>query len=351
MLAPVSAGVDTLYLSLTGDMDQGAMRVLRELRDAAGDDDVTPFTLDDADGSLIVRPHGWRGFPLWLSSPRYELMLGAAPPFPAGYVQLHSAYIHTLGVDGAASDVVALLRRRLFRGVMGVTPSRIDVYADVQGWEPTEADFGRFVCRAVSRRLYSEPSEMHASGRRLSGLTFGRGDVVARIYDKTLELRSRGQTWPMAVWTNLDVEAPVWRIEFQYRRRALTTFGLRTLASVLSARQDLWEYGTRWLSLRTESGEAARRNWPESEAWVALRQVSIGSPRSELVRERVRGADELRLVRGFAGFASSLAARWDDQDLDAALRRAAPLVRRYLDERGVSFGHIVRMKRSRRPEL
>ncbi len=350
-LVAVAAGVDTLYLSLRGELDQGAMRVLNELRGATADDDRTPFTLDDRDGFLMVRPHGWRGFPYWLSSPRYELMLGAAAPFPAAYVQLHSAYIHSRGVEEAASEVVQLVSDKLFGGGVGVTPSRIDVYADVQGWEPTWDDYGRFVCRAVSRRQYAQDSEAHAAGRRLSGFTFGRGDVVARIYNKTLELSSRGETWPEAVWTEADRDAAVWRVEFQYRRKALTTFGLRSLSAVLAARQDLWEYGTRWLSLRRPTGEVARRNWPEADEWTSMRQLRIGAPRSELVRERVRGADEARLVRGLAGYASSLAARWLEDDVEALFRRAVPTLRRYYDERGESFGHVVRLKRSRRPTL
>jgi hypothetical protein len=348
----VAAGVDTLYLSLTGDLDGAAMQVLRRLREVTAHEDVTPFTLDDADGSLNLRPHGWRGYPLWLSSPRYELMVGAAPPFPAAYVQLHSPYIHTLGVDEAAAAVVELVRGKLFGGgTMRVAPSRIDVYADVQGWEPTIEDYGRFVCRAVSRRQFAQDSETHVAGRRLTGFMFGRGDVVARIYNKTIELQTRGETWPLAVWRGADPEAPVWRVEFQYRRKALTTFGLRTLPAVLAARQDLWEYGTRWLSLRMPCADAVRAHWPEAPEWAALRDVEIGAPRSRLVRDRVRGADEDRLLRGLGGYISSLAAAWNEPDMEQAMRRAGPRLHQYWNERGVTFGQLVRIKRSRRPGL
>jgi hypothetical protein len=287
-----------------------------------------------------------------MSSPRYELMLGAAPPFPAAYVQLHSSYIHTLGVDDAAEAVTDLLRRRVFRDErMAVLPSRIDVYADVQGWEPSHQDYHRFVCRASGRRQYDEPSEMHASGKRLTGFTFGRGDVVARIYNKTLELRRRGQDWPLAIWRGGDPDTEVWRVEFQYRRKALTSFRLRTLSEVLEARQALWEYGLQWLSLRTPTGDAARWHWPVAPEWEALRRVLLGSPQSPLVRDRVRGADELRLLRGLGGYISALGAAWDERDMEAAWRRAAPRLGHYFEERGVSFAQLVRIKRSRRPGL
>jgi len=349
-LTAVAAGIDTLYLSIRGEPDGLTLQTIRALRDSS-DDDATAFTLDERDGYLVLRPHGWRGYPLWLSSPRYELMVGASPPFPAAYVQLHSAYIHTLGVEDAVASVTDVLSRWLFPNGMAVVPSRIDVYADVQGWEPTHDDYRRFTCRAVGRRQYDEPSEMHSGGRRLTGFTFGRGDVVARVYNKTVELRRRGQTWPMAVWTDPDPEVPVWRVEFQYRRKALTSFRLRTVADVLAARQELWEYGTRWLSLRTPTADRVQAHWPVASEWEALRQVEIATPRSELVRERVHGADELRLLRGLGGYISALAAAWNEKDMDAAWRIASPRLRHYFAERGVGFAQLVRIKRSRRPAL
>lgn len=353
-LVSLAAGVDTLYLSVKGEIDGSAWRVLHSLREKArAEDDPVPFTFEDEDGSLVLRPHGWRGYPVWLSSPRYELMLGASPPFPAGYVQVHSAYIHSLGVDAAADTVTGILRRWLFRDSMSVVVSRIDVYADVQGWEPTHSDYRRFVCRAVTRRQFDAPAEiereMHSAGVSLSGYTFGRGDVVARIYNKTLELRRRGQDWPLAVWSAFDPERAVWRVEFQYRRKALKA--LRTVSDVLAARQDLWEYGTDWLSLRTPTRDPVRGHWPIAPEWEAVQAVRIGSPGSGLVRERVSRADETRLLRGLGGYLSSLAAGWYENDLDAALGRAAPRLRHYFTQRGVGFAQLVEVKRSRRPGL
>ena len=348
-VVPVAAGVDSLYLAVQGELDAATVHLLSALRDS-GDDEATTFALEEQDGFVQLRPHGWRGYPLWLSSPRYELMLGAAPPFPAAYVQLHSTYIHTLGVEEAAATVTHLLRRRFFSGdpTMTVVPSRIDVYADVQGWEPQPDDYQRFVCRARGRTQYDEPSRMHGGGTRLTGFTFGRGDVVARIYNKTVELRSRGQDWPLAVWSGHDPDADVWRVEFQFRRKALTPLRLHTLSQVLAARQGLWEYGMEWLSLRTPSGDHVKGHWPVAPVWGALRRVLIGSPCSPLVRERVRRANELRLMQGLAGYVSALAASWNIHSLAAALYCAEPRLEMYFNERGVDFAQLVRTKRSRR---
>jgi hypothetical protein len=61
-------------------------------------------------------------------------------------------------------------------------------------------DFPRFVCRAQRKWEFEADRQMHTGGRRLSGFTFGRGAVLPRIYDKTLELAVRGETWPQVIW-------------------------------------------------------------------------------------------------------------------------------------------------------
>jgi len=344
-LAAVSSGVDSLYVAVHGEMRTGTEAVFASMREMA-DDDAVAFDMGPEVGSFLLRLHGWRGYPIWLSSPRYELMLGAPKPFPVAYAQLHSAFIHTLGAEEAAAAVEQALRD--FVRIGRITVSRIDLYTDTQGWTPPH-DADRFVCRArKGTTYYDEPGEQFSSGRPLTGFKFGKGAVVARIYDKTLELRSRGETWPEVLWRGADASLPVWRVEFQFRREALGDCGLKTVADALGARDDLWEYGTRWLSLRTPTGSERRSNWPVAPEWEALRAVCMGMPRSALVRERVRTADERRLVRGFAGYASSLAAAWSDDDLDEVLRRAAPQVRRYLNERGTCFTDVARAKRRRR---
>lgn len=342
----LASGVDSLYASVPGELVDGVVRAL-EATKGLGDADGTVLTFREEDGHFLLRRHGWRGYPFWLSSPRFELFVGAAAPFPPVYVALHSAHIHTLGVEEAVADVQAQLAP-LLCGEVRLVPSRIDLYADVQGWQPRTSDFDRFICRGVRRRLYEQPRELHGSGRRLSGFVFGKGDVVARIYDKSLEMRVRGSTWPELIWQGCDATAPVWRVEFQFRRGGLRTFGVRHMDEALRGRQDLCEYGTRWLSLRKRSGDPRPRRWPETAAWVALRHTQLGSPRSGLIRERIRAADERRLVSGFVGYLSSLVAMSTDDQVDGAVRRAVPLAQKYLRDRGTDFADIAQRKRSTR---
>lgn len=344
----VSSGVDSLYVSARGKLVDGLLDWLGRMREMCCEE-ATPFAFDESEGYFLFRPHGWRRYAYWLSSPRFELMIGNSDPFPPVFIQLHAAFLHAVGAEVALGEAAVVLSKHLMPDGHQLSASRIDVYADTQGWEPTSRDFERFVCRGVRRRMYTNSEQqLHGFGQRVSGFTFGKLDVVARVYDKTLELATRGETWPSLFWRDADPMRRVWRVEFQFRRNALVSMRLRTPESAVEMRQSLWRYGTEWLSLRVPTGARKRSRWPEDPVWSCLREAEIGLPASELVRERIRGADERRLVSGFVGYASSLAALTDAGDVRSALDRAEPLAARYLLERGSSFSEVVKRKRAHR---
>jgi len=171
---------------------------------------------------------------------------------------------------------------------------------------------------------------------------------MARIYDKTLELKPRKADWPVALWKDPDPAQPVWRIEFQFRRDALRTFAIQTAADALALRQGLWDYATgQWLSLRTRDQDANRARWSEAPEWSVIREAQVGSPCSPLVRQRIRNADRLKLLQGFLGYASSLAAYGEEDEMERAFDDVIPDARRYLAERNTDFADITARKRGR----
>ena len=342
----LAAGVDTIHASVPGALRSGLRQELGGLRSQAGADGSAVDLGENPEG-FILKPHGWRGYPIWLRSARIELMLGAVDPFPPVFVQWHSPFIHAYGVETA----VAMVERWLSDAVMGVRGplrvSRLDLYCDFQGWAPEAQDLSDFSCRATRRRLFEVPRQAHLSGRSFSGFTFGKGDVVCRIYDKSLEMAGREQHWQEEIWRGRDPGQPVWRVEFQFRRRALRAFGLETLEHALRSRQGLWEYGLEWISLRRPGKDRNRSRWHEDPVWGELRRAELGSPSSPLVRQRVRAAAQERLVRGFIGYASALGALSTQDDLASVLRTAGSLATRHLQATGRDFEGLVDAKRDR----
>ncbi|MGA9775196.1 MAG: hypothetical protein WBU92_04675 [Candidatus Dormiibacterota bacterium] len=350
----LSAGVDTLHCSVRGELQDGLLVFLQALKEESQrTKELQVVTWGEQSLSVALRPHGWRSYPFWASSPNIEVAIGASPPFPPVFIQAHSAYLHSRGADQAVAEVSQWLDANVTRDepVLGI--SRLDLYCDLQGWSPVIEDFDRFHCRGVRRRAYSMPAQdqAHRRGRRPSGFVFGGGDLMGRCYDKTLELSVRGSDWPKALWVDWDQDQPVWRVEFQFRRRSLVSLGCSTPAEALAARQELWHYATQWLSLRTPTTDSNRSRWPEAPEWSVIRQAVVGSPTTPLVRDMVRSADELRIIRGLVGYASSLAALGAAPGLGAALARTVPGIPRYLERKGEDFADIVARKRRQRIEV
>src|SRR5256885_3464286 len=212
-------------------------------RRAQAEEEAVPFDFELTGQAFLLKPHGLRGYAYWLASPDFELLLGRSERFPAALVQLHSAYLHSLGVEWAVDLVEQLLRLEVFAGRPELAVSRVDLYADAMGWRLELADLDRFVCRGRSRRGFVDREQAFATGRRLTGFMFGRDALVARPYAKTVEIALRGVTWLPDLWGEHDGETPVWRLEFQYRRPGLVEFGLRSVDDVLAGVQDLWRYG------------------------------------------------------------------------------------------------------------
>ena len=82
----LTSGVDTIHASAPGALRPGLRQELGELRGQTGADGSMVDLGDNPEG-FILKPHGWRGSPIWLRSARIELMLGAVDPIPPVFVQ------------------------------------------------------------------------------------------------------------------------------------------------------------------------------------------------------------------------------------------------------------------------
>ena len=112
--------------------------------------------------------------------------------------------------------------------------------------------------------------------------------MVARLYDKGLEIVHSGKNWMHEVWADrLDVSAPVWRLEFQLRRQILAECSLTDPADVIAQRSSLWAYAMKWLSLREPIPGATRTRWPVADEWSHLTRSQVGAAHSPLVRKRI----------------------------------------------------------------
>ena len=166
----LSAGVDTLHCSVRGELQDGLLAFLEALKaEAQRTKEVQVVAWGEQSLSVALRPHGWRSYPFWASSPNIEVAIGGAAAFPPVFIQAHSAYLHSRGPDRAVAEISEWLAANVTRAepVLGI--SRLDLYCDTENWSPPMDNFDRFHCRGVCRRVYSMPAQDQA----LSAWEFG----------------------------------------------------------------------------------------------------------------------------------------------------------------------------------
>jgi hypothetical protein len=330
------SGIDTLHLFTTTVIRRKHIDVLEAAKAAAVQ---TPRhgrlpTETIAGHTLTVERHGARTAPLLLDSEHIAVRVNpyAAQNLPSVGVELRALYLWQKGALEAARQAQAVadaLTQASFPGEEALRVSRIDLAVDFQGWIPRVEDEDRFVTRAADRA-------MHKQRRAFTGFMFGRGDLAARLYDKTLEIQHSGKPWFRQVWARspaYDPSVPVWRLEFQVKREALRAMRARgdgdapvaidTWPDALAHARGLWRLlSSRWLALRLpRTGKTRQRVAPE---WQTLhaRGFACGTwagTDADLYREaRQAGAERTTaqlagyLARGFAEhrFHDDIGAHW-----------------------------------------
>lgn len=374
------AGIDSLHLSSAAELRADVVKDLLQRKEEASKcrQEGRPLprwrTTLKVNGvavtvDLEVQPRGTKKGDLLLRSDALDLVLHSRPPrnLPAAYVELHAVFLWC-GWD-YASDVGSALLRDIaaLPQHVDVQTSRIDLAADFCGWAPTPELREHIVGRAVSWKKNYLPDdrpheEEHGHGRRFTGFTFGRGPLLARLYDKTVELRSSGKVWFIPKWqaagyANEETDGHVWRLEFQVRREVLrkcelVTAEMKSTVDGIGSTEvkrwddlkkglnDLWRYLTSsWLTYRLPR-TAKKRNLPHPR-WVTLMRAKMTPlPDGELYRHQ-RLWNMNRYLGALGGYARREAVLDaverdripDEASFDADLLRAVQAAKKYFEEK------------------
>jgi hypothetical protein len=340
----LSSGVDTLHLSARGTLDEAVMADVEAARDQAREEGE-PARFEVPGGAFLVRGHGARFYHHLLNSSDLDLKLGAGENFPSAVAELRSSFLHAVGPVAAVERVSDVLSG-FHQGSPRLSVSRVDLYADVQGLVLDVDDLRRFVTRARDRGLYSPEGEVWASGRRTTGFRFGRGGVIGRIYDKSIEVEVSGKGWMWDVWgPDVDRDLPIWRVEFECKREFLHSYQFVGVDDTLAALQDLWLYLTDdWLSLRSRTRDQRERRWPVDPIWERVHGIQIAPGLCGVVRRRIAELQEERTLSLMQGCLTSLAALHGWREFGQAWAMSRPLVSAQFEKRGRPFAVEVARK-------
>ena len=178
--------------------------------------------------------------------------------------------------------------------------SRADIHIDWQGgYAPALSNLSEEL------RCFIRPGRvkgaLYFQGGAATGIQFGRSQVVARLYNKTLETKEKGNEAYAELLTArcgeaFNPEQDVWRLEFELKREGAKGFRLYappeeedpdeeveaemsaeelqhigTLPRFFARMEELFLHLTRhWLRLVEESEDANRSRWPTDPVWQVV---------------------------------------------------------------------------------
>ena len=332
------SGVDALYLSghasLPGEL-LGRLEVARE--EAVRANESKSLLLGGVE--FRITPHGWQMYRYCLDHPFGRVGFTTSKRLPAIRVQPHTEF-----VQGSGPRPVVEWYRNLLEGEFGAvlfSVTRLDLFADFQGWD-LDGDMRRnFLCRAKSRITYEDDENFN-------GLAFGKretGTFSARIYDKTIRAEQNGEGYWRMIWgENFDPAKAVLRVEFEINRTGLRQFDLSSPEEVLDAAGVLWQYlATEWLTHRVPGADQTKSRWAVSPPWEVVQHAIIAENQHGLNRVYLgkRRGGVANLMPSLEGYLASFGAYAGATSLDTLV----PYLRDALAQRerdtGISLGDRV----------
>lgn len=330
----LASGVDALYLSGRAALRGELLERLETIRcEAIELDSRLPFQFGSLE--MTLAPHAFGKYRYSLDHPYGRIGITPSAKLPAIRIQPRAEFLHGVGPGGAADAFQDLLEQVV--GPVRLTVSRLDLFADFQGWTLTGDDRRNFVCRARSTAVYEEDEV-------LNGLTFGKrdsGTISARLYDKTIEVAKSGSGYWADIWgAAFDPSRPVVRVEFEIERGALREFGVNTPDEVLKATGSLWAYLTgQWLSLRVASPDSTKSRWPVAAEWEVVRHAKVGNDDYGINRMYAgkRRGTLANLMPGLVGYLASFGALVNAGSFDELVPELRRYVAEYSADSDVSF--------------
>ncbi|WP_321414773.1 hypothetical protein [uncultured Desulfobacter sp.] len=332
-LSNVYSNIDTLHLSLYADLS--GSNILEEIEKARAvardfEQDCVPFTYFSKQWN--VHRSGRRFFTYHISMADTHVYFNNRSVngnFPTCLIEIGSMSSHLPGAIEVYEQVLKYLKSCDI-SVKKHHVTRVDLSTDFVNVDFSKLELHhmeKWITRAVS-------SSVHFTGRTISGMSIGKGNLMCRIYNKRTELKVKRATakedffnrqWGL---NSRDQKTPVVRVEFQYRREALTEFKtddlerIETLDDLKKSLNGLWAYSSKLWAKHCEhdvdrSNNNQSRDAVTSPFWKLVQLVSFDGDNPNLWRKREKAQYvnvEALIDQGVGCLVSAMAATIESVD-------------------------------------
>jgi len=332
------SNIDSFFFSMDFEEynaeNKELLNTLAELKEKAQEDRMieTYITLNCRKFKLL--PNGSRFHAYILHNDSLEIKVASNRSksknnFPVA-IRLKSMLLWEKGFLDAYMETEQFITS-LFNGeVKGNKISRADLCCHTDDLFPTsnlEVWRGRF------RKI-----ELFTYNRAINGLVFGsfkENNVMCRIYDKTLEIKSSGKAWFNEIWSKQDMNINnVWNIEFQVGRKFFKEHNIESSQDFIIQMRGIWEKLTgNWINLVNLDDDRKSRcsvhdTWLEVQK--AFKEFCLQEP---IKREKLKEYDAKKLMPLLVGVLTSYGASYQQITLYRVLDQFKEDLKEYLEEK------------------
>ncbi|MCU7837626.1 MAG: replication initiation factor [gamma proteobacterium symbiont of Taylorina sp.] len=310
---PLRSAIDSLYLSFKGILSDKSEKRLQELKDIAQDKtsiskSESVFRIFDHHFEVKAKGSGKFAFVLEDNWFRIEISSRTAKNMPLAYAQIRSELL-TFNSLKSIIDKLTFIVEHIGKLDKKPTISRLDICLDFSALN--EFSFQHF--NNKNWRSKAHLINSYWINNKHSGFSIGKGQVVGRIYNKLLEIKTSRKDYLLELWKakKWDGISDVWRVEFQFRREFLQSVGILHIQDYLDRQEILWNYATtQWLQLiipNIQDSNSSR--WPVHPAWEEISRACLFDSTETLKRvsKKRLPSDQYLFINGLAVFSSFMA--------------------------------------------
>lgn len=331
----LASGIDTLHLAIDVTWQDSAFfelladkkAIAKETREATSifltcENSDVPFPFE-------VKPNGASGYEWLLESNDMTLKIASTlrpTSRPSVHAEVRSEALWRLSPEEATLAIVFLLMGQGGANIV-VSPSRADLCVDVL----MPVDLWQI---DMTKDIVGRPNDiaLYLSKRNWSvkGIGIGKGKLLARLYDKPLEIRTKSKKfWMYDVWgiTEVPKGFKIIRCEFQLRREILVELGVRRLEDFLGCLDNIWGYCTQnWLKFKDHHEKKHHTQRKVLPWWLAVQNGFQGVQDSTpAIRAKALNAKHDDLSRQAVGYLTSAAALQLEKDRTELHESVGPL--------------------------
>ena len=310
------ANIDSIFFSIDIlEYEENNIKLIEYLdkkKELAKSDRMVEQKVTLGDRVFTIMPNGARFHAYILHNESLELKFAHARSnsqnnYPIS-IRIKSAYLWQDGFIAAYMGTMEFLKAVLKGQIVAEKISRADLcchtdnikfdtLSDIyEGWK------GNF--RKIEYFTYN---------RKTTGFCFGsfkEKNVMCRVYDKSLEIKTSGKTWFNDIWQkeNMDIEN-VWNVEFQVGRKFFKDYSIESVQDFILKMRAIWEYLTKdWINYINRDNERVER-CTLKESWVEIQGAYLDYCYTSIIkREKQVNRKAERLIPLLVGVLTSYGA-------------------------------------------